>query len=194
MIKNLTKLFFILLLMSFFIIGCSSKQKSETSIKNGETKIQTQQNEAENMKLTSTAFVNNGAIPSEFTCDGADLSPQLIISDVPKNAKSLALIMDDPDAPIGTFVHWVAWNIPPSIKEVSKGTEPSGNLGMTGFRRAGYGGPCPPSGTHRYFFRLYALDTQLNLPEGSNKKDLEMAMESHILEKAELMGTYKRVK
>ena len=144
------------------------------------------------MKLTSSAFTHNGAIPSEFTCDGADLSPPLSISDMPKNAKSLALIMDDPDAPVGTFVHWVVWNIPPATKEIKKGTEPNGVQGRTDFGRLGYGGPCPPSGTHRYFFKLYALDIELNLPKGSIKKELEKAMQGHIIENTELMGTYKR--
>lgn len=144
------------------------------------------------MKLTSPAFANNGAIPPEFTCDSADISPPLEISDVPKNTKSLALIMDDPDAPVGTFVHWAVWNISPDTKEIRKGNEPLGVQGTTGFRRKGYGGPCPPSGTHRYFFRLYALDAELKLPEGSAKHDLENAMQSHVIAQAQLMGTYKR--
>lgn len=144
------------------------------------------------MKLTSFVFTNNGAIPSEYTCDGADSSPPLTISDVPKNAKSLALIMDDPDAPVGTWDHWIVFNIPASTKQIQKGTEPQGVGGKNSWGRTGYGGPCPPSGTHRYFFKLYALDTELNLPKGSTKRDLERAIEGHILAKAELMGTYKR--
>ena len=144
------------------------------------------------MELTSSAFVHNDAIPSEFTCDGADVSPPLTISDVPKNAKSLVLIMDDPDAPVGTWDHWVVFNMAPSTKQIAKGTEPEGIAGKNSWGRTGYGGPCPPSGTHRYFFKLYALDTELNLPEGSNKRDLEMAMQGHIIEKAELMETYRR--
>lgn len=144
------------------------------------------------MKLTSSAFTHNGIIPSEFTCDGSDLSPPLSISDVPSNAKSLALIMDDPDAPVGTWDHWIVFNIPPSTKEIIKGKEPNGIAGKNSWGRTGYGGPCPPSGTHRYLFKLYALDTELNLPKGSPKKNLEAAMQGHILAKAELMGTYKR--
>ena len=144
------------------------------------------------MELTSSAFVHNDAIPSEFTCDGADVSPPLTISDVPKNAKSLVLIMDDPDAPVGTWDHWVVFNMAPSTKQIAKGAEPEGIAGKNSWGRTGYGGPCPPSGTHRYFFKLYALDTELNLPEGSNKRDLEMAMQGHIIEKAELMETYRR--
>ena len=144
------------------------------------------------MKLTSTAFANNGDIPSEYTCDGNDISPELIISDVPSNAKSLILVMDDPDAPVGTWDHWVVFNIPAATKEIQKGTEPKGIGGRNSWGRTGYGGPCPPSGTHRYFFKLYALDSTLNLPEGTAKKDLEKAMQEHIVAKTELMGTYKR--
>ena len=144
------------------------------------------------MKLTSSAFAHNVQIPSEFTCDGSDLSPPLSISDVPSNAKSLVLISDDPDAPVGTWDHWVVFNIPASAKEIPKGTEPKGTGGKNSWGRTGYGGPCPPSGTHRYFFKLYALDTMLNLPEGAAKKDIEKAMQGHIITRAELMGTYKR--
>lgn len=179
MLKNIN--FFIYILILIFIFGCVQQQNP----------IGVQETGA-SMKLTSLAFTNNNTIPSEFTCDGADISPPLTISDVPKNAKSLALIMDDPDAPIGTFVHWVVWNILPDAKEIMKGDEPDGIQGTTGFRRLGYGGPCPPSGTHRYFFKLYALDTELNLPEGSAKHDLENAMQGHIIAQAQLMGTYKR--
>lgn len=144
------------------------------------------------MKLTSPAFANNGEILSEFTCDSSDVSPPLAISDVPKNAKSLALVMDDPDAPVGTWDHWIVFNIPASTKEITKGKEPIGIPGKNSWGRSGYGGPCPPSGTHRYFFKLYALDTELALPQGSAKRELEMAMQGHIIEKAELIGTYKR--
>jgi len=179
---KLTHLLFCILVFSI-IIGCSQPKEQ---IENKKTNIMG------NMKLTSSAFANNGAISSEFTCDGADISPALVISDVPKNAKSLALIMDDPDAPIGTFVHWVVWNIPTDTKEIKKGDEPAGVQGTTGFKRSGYGGPCPPSGTHRYFFKLYALDILLDLPEGSNKNDLEKSMGSHIIEKTQLIGLYKR--
>lgn len=144
------------------------------------------------MKLTSPAFTHNGVIPSEYTCDGNDLSPPLVISDVPANAKSLALIMDDPDAPVGTWDHWVVFDISPSTTQIPKGTEPQGTAGRNSWGRKGYGGPCPPSGTHRYFFKLYALDTKLNLSEGATKKDLEKAMQGHIIAQAQLMGTYKR--
>ena len=176
------KLKYFLMLMIVFIISCAQQQ---------ETQIQKTTGVFE-MKLTSTAFAHNGAIPSEFTCDSSDVSPPLSIGDIPSNAKSLVLIMDDPDAPVGTWDHWVVFNIPTTTKQIQKGTEPSGIAGKNSWGRTGYGGPCPPSGTHRYFFKLYALDIELNLPEGSTKKDLERAMQGHILAQAELMGTYKR--
>ena len=144
------------------------------------------------MKLTSPAFANNGNIPSEYTCDGSGLSPQLDIGEIPSNAKSLVLICDDPDAPMGTWDHWVVFNIYPSAKEIHKGTEPKGAGGKNSWNKTGYGGPCPPSGTHRYFFKLYALDIVLGLPQESEKQDLEKAMEGHIIEKAQLVGLYKR--
>ncbi len=156
------------------------------------TQQQIQTTGAVKMKLQSSAFTHNGDVPSEYTCDGADLSPPLVISDVPNNAKSLTLIMDDPDAPVGTWDHWIVFNIPTSTKKIQEGTEPEGTAGRNSWSRTGYGGPCPPSGTHRYFFKLYALDTTLNLPEGATKKDLEKAMQEHILAQAQLMGTYKR--
>jgi len=144
------------------------------------------------MKLTSSAFENEGNILTEFTCDGDGVSPPLTIGEVPENTKTLALISDDPDAPAGTWVHWVVFNIPPDTMEIVKGQEPRGVQGKTDFGRTGYGGPCPPSGVHRYFFKVYALDTELSLAEGSDKKDLENAMEGHILAQAELVGLYKR--
>jgi len=144
------------------------------------------------MKLTSPAFENNKEMPSEYTCDGANILPELHIDEVPENTKSLALIMDDPDAPVGTWVHWVVWNIPPDTKTIAKDTEPQSAQGTTSFGKPGYGGPCPPSGTHRYFFKLYALDISLDIKEDSNKKDLEAAMDGHIIEKTELLGLYKR--
>ena len=179
--------FLIFILILIFIIGCAVEIKEE-KIDIGEEKNY----EVVNMKLTSSAFENEGDIPSEFTCDGADISPPLTISEVPEKTKTLALICDDPDAPMGTFVHWVVWNIPSDTKEIAKGTEPQGMQGKTDFGKQGYGGPCPPSGTHRYFFKIYALDTEINFEESSTKKDLEKAMEGHILAEAQLMGNYQR--
>lgn len=144
------------------------------------------------MKISSTAFENNGMIPSEYTCDGDDISPPLSISDIPKEAKSLAIIMDDPDAPMGTFTHWIVWNIPPQKTHFAKDEKISFNQGRTSFGNTSYGGPCPPGGTHRYFFKFYALDLVLNLKEGSSKSDLEKAMKGHVLAESSLVGKYSR--
>ncbi len=150
------------------------------------------------MELKSSAFEAGGMIPKKYTCDGPDASPPLNWSDVPAKAKSLALIVDDPDAPMGTWVHWVAWNIPPDARSLDEGVPKKDSLpngmkqGTTDFRSIGYGGPCPPSGTHRYFFKLYALDTALNLQPSTTKKDLERAMQGHVLRQVELIGKYAR--
>jgi Raf kinase inhibitor-like YbhB/YbcL family protein len=152
--------------------------------------------EAESMStltLSSPAFRHNGHIPPKFTCDGSDVNPHLAIENVPSGTKSLALIVDDPDAPRGTWVHWVVWNIGPETKDIKEHTVPVGALqGMNDFRKQNYGGPCPPSGTHRYFFKLYALDTMLTLHATTTKADLERAMKGHILGQAEIVGLYAR--
>ncbi len=144
------------------------------------------------MILTSPAFEHNGKIPKKFTCSSFDVNPELQIQNVPPAAKSLALIVDDPDAPSGTFTHWTVWNIDPRttfIKEES--TPPKAVEGMTDFAKIGYGGPCPPAGKpHRYFFRLFALDFMLDLSAGANRNELESAMKDHILAEAELIGIY----
>lgn len=146
------------------------------------------------MKLT-TVFEHNGNIPSIYTCDGDDLAPILNISDVPSTAKELAIIVDDPDAPVGTWVHWVLYNIPVVTKKIdNKNLTLEIKQGMTDFGRIGWGGPCPPNGEHRYFFKLYALDKNLDLPLGVMKKELEQAMKNHIIEKSELIGLYDRKK
>ena len=145
------------------------------------------------MKITSDAFLEGELIPTKYTCDGENINPPLIFSDVPDEAVTLALIMDDPDAPSGTWVHWVLWNITPDTSEIGEGEVPKGSMeGGTDFGRPGYGGPCPHLGTHRYFFKLSALDTKLALPKESTKKDLEAAMAGHVIEQAELMGIYAR--
>jgi len=144
------------------------------------------------MHITSAAFQNNQNIPSKYTCDGENISPPLEIAGVPENARTLAIIVHDPDAPAGDWVHWTAWNIPPETTLIPENTKPEGTEGTTDFGRTGWGGPCPPSGTHRYFYVLYALDTDLNLPETSKRSDLEKAMEGHILAKSELVGLYTR--
>jgi Raf kinase inhibitor-like YbhB/YbcL family protein len=144
------------------------------------------------LKVSSPTFKNEGEIPSEFTCDGLDLSPPLSITDVPKETLTLSIIMDDPDAPMGTFTHWVVWNIPSNKTQFTKGEKFDFVQGRTSFGTTGYGGPCPPSGTHRYFFRIYALDIKLDLRQGSNVKDLQTAMLEHVLAEATLMGRYSR--
>jgi hypothetical protein len=142
------------------------------------------------MKITSPEFENNQLIPRKFTCEGEDISPALIIEDIPPEAKSLALIVDDPDAPMGTWVHWVVFDIP-VISRIDENTIPA-RQGINNFGRKDYGGPCPPSGTHRYFFKIYALDKMLNLGEGISKGALEKAMQGHILAQAQIVGLYKR--
>lgn len=145
------------------------------------------------MKLTSTAFQDNGPIPKEHTCDGKDTNPPLAFGNVPSEAKSLAMIADDPDAPVGTWVHWVIWNIDPGVKSIGENSVPAGaTQGLNDFKKNKYGGPCPPSGTHRYFFKLYALDTILNISPKSTKADLEKAMAGHIVGQGQLVGLYKR--
>jgi len=150
------------------------------------------------IKVTSSAFQDGGSIPSKYTCDGADVSPPLQWDSAPEDTKSLAVICDDPDAPMGTFVHWVLFNLPAEIRELTENvptgeTLPNGaKQGTSDFGRTGYGGPCPPSGTHRYYFKIYALDSEIDLPAGARKPDLLKAMEGHILVQGQLMGKYKR--
>jgi len=142
------------------------------------------------LMVTSPAFKNEGFIPRKYTCDGEDLNPPLQIEGLPEGTQSLVLIVDDPDAPMGTWDHWVVWNIPP-IKRIEENSVP-GIEGLNSFRRRSYGGPCPPSGTHRYFFNVYALDTKLSLGPDSRKRDVEKAMAGYTLARGEIMGLYKR--
>jgi len=152
------------------------------------------------MNLTSPSFAPHGKIPSKYTCDGENISPPLRIEHVPANAKSLVLIMDDPDIPefvkkkfnIEVWDHWIVFNIPPNTTEIKEGQNPVGILGKNTRGNNAYGGPCPPDKEHRYFFKLYALDMMLDLPEGVTKKQVEDAMEGHILKLAELVGKYER--
>lgn len=144
------------------------------------------------LTLSSPSFKNMSAIPPKHTCDGRDLIPSLKISGVKKNVKSLVLIMDDPDAPMGVWDHWVAFNIPPDTRGVEEGREPPGLLGKGTDGKLGYHGPCPPNGEHRYVFKLYALDTMLDIKEGATKAEVEEVMEGRILQQTQLMGVYKR--
>lgn len=183
---------FPVLAVAAVVVSCQSAQ---------ETEEQKPKKEGVEMALEvrSGAFKEGEDIPRRYTCDGEDISPALTWSGIPENARSLALICDDPDAPMGTWVHWVIFGIPPGMdslpeavpaeKEVLEGAR----QGITDFRRIGYGGPCPPKGApHRYFFKLYALDTELTLDAGTTKKELLAAMEGHILARGQLMGKYKR--
>ena len=148
------------------------------------------------MKLTSGAFENGAEIPLPYTCDGSDFSPPLEWEDVPEGAESLAIICEDPDAPAGVWTHWVIYNIPSAAfrlaaKIPAMADHPSGLCqGLNSWGRLEYGGPCPPSGTHRYFFTLYALDRVLDVEPGSSRDKVEKAMQGHILAEAKLMGTY----
>ena len=150
------------------------------------------------LKIKSRAFSDGALIPSKYTADGENVSPPLAWTGVPKTAKSLALINDDPDAPMGTWVHWVVYNIPAGTASFDENIPPDPTLpngamqGTTDFGKIGYGGPAPPSGTHRYFFKLYALDAVLDLSTGATKAQLEAAMEDHIIEQTQIMGRYKR--
>lgn len=154
--------------------------------------------EISNMVITSDAFKDGENIPTVYTCDGQDVSPELKWEGIPIGTKSIALIMDDPDAPGGTFVHWVVFNIPSDVKELPEAVISSKALkgstqGMTSFGKSGYGGPCPPPGKpHRYYFKVYALDIRLGISPGVTKADVEHEMKNHILAKGELMGRYER--
>jgi Raf kinase inhibitor-like YbhB/YbcL family protein len=162
------------------------------------------------IKVTSSAFEEGGLIPPRYTCDGADVSPPLQWEPVPEGTKSMqwepvpegtksiALVSDDPDAPVGTWVHWVLFDLPPETRQLAENiptdkTLPNGaRQGTNDFRKIGYGGPCPPGGTHRYFFKIYALDSFIDLPPGATKQEMLKAMEGHILGQGQLMGKYKR--
>jgi Raf kinase inhibitor-like YbhB/YbcL family protein len=151
---------------------------------------------AMSFEISSPAFTNGGKIPSKYSCDGRDISPALTWTEPPAGTQSFVLIMDDPDAPMGTWVHWILYNIPPSTRNLKEGTQTDHQLsdgslqGKTSAGSIGYHGPCPPSGTHRYFFKLYALDTVPSLSTKADKKELLAAMEGHILANSELMGTF----
>ncbi len=144
------------------------------------------------MKIISSAFAHNEKIPSKYTCDGDNISPPLQFTEVPSAAKSLALLVEDPDAPSGLFVHWVIYNIPVSAGSLPEGARPPGIEGVNDFGKSAYGGPCPPSGTHRYYFKFFALDSEVDLPEGVNRSGVLKAMKGHIIEEDELIGLYQR--
>jgi len=181
----------VVLVVVWLLPFCSCKEREEAVLPAEGVKPM-------DIKITSSAFEEGGLIPSKYTCDGANVSPPLRWEAVPEGTKSIALISDDPDAPVGIWVHWVIFNLPADTKELPENVPPDKTLpsgarqGINDFRKIGYGGPCPPSGTHRYFFKIYALDTVLDLPAGATKGDLLKAMEGHILGEGKLMGQYKR--
>jgi len=168
-----------LLITTFLMVGCTQPAVNLVTSKH-------------NMKLTSLAFEHEEKLPQKYTCDGLGVNPPLTISDVPVDTQSLALIMEDPDAPSGLFVHWLVWNLDPKLTEIKEDGLPAGaEEGTTSYGKSGYGLPCPPSGSHHYVFRLYALDIMLDLSSSDDKRDLERAMAGHILDQAELVGVYR---
>ena len=180
--KYLWKEFVLLFLL---IIGSACGQTSIESAPEGEAQMEVQ--------LASNAFTDGGTIPDKHTCDGEDISPHLVWSGIPEGTQSVVLIMDDPDAPVGTWVHWVLYDLPSDIKEITEGEQGVGVAGINSWNKPEYGGPCPPPGKpHRYFFKLYALDTELYLQPGAAKEDIEEAMLGHVLAQGQLMGLYSR--
>jgi hypothetical protein len=179
MFKKYLSLIIILILVS----SC----KSNLNVKGGK------------MEIKSSAFSEGSIIPKKYTCDGLNINPPLEFSNIPNNTKSIALICDDPDAPMGTWIHWVLFDLPSNIKNLNeniprdKVLSNGAKQGINSGKRIGYDGPCPPSGTHRYYFKVYALDAKLNLEPGINKEELLKAMEGHILAQGQLMGKYKRI-
>ena len=182
-------------LAMFVFIACANRQQQAAQPQVTPT---TQQQQKSELKLTSNAFKEGEAIPRGYTCDGANVSPPLEWTGVPKSAKTIAIIADDPDAPAGTWVHWVVYNLSAEglgLIENTPQTETLNGGGVQGkndFGKTGYGGPCPPSGRHRYIFKFYALDSELPLQPGATKAEVEKAMEGHIVGQAQLMGTYNR--
>jgi Raf kinase inhibitor-like YbhB/YbcL family protein len=180
----------IIMVVASVSVSCQTKKAEKGAAVKGKEEMA--------FMITSTAFKHEGMIPKQYTCDGADISPQLAWSNVPDSTKSFALICDDPDAPVGDWVHWVLYNLPADTREIKEKIANDAKLpngarhGTNDFRKYGYGGPCPPGGTHRYFFKLYALDSMLTLTSKATKKDLLEAMKGHILGQAELMGKYSR--
>jgi len=178
-----------LMLIGVFWLATINLTWASLSKKGGETM---------GLMVKSSAFKEGEMIPKKYTCDGEDISPPLSWEGVPEGTKSIAIICDDPDAPMGTWVHWVLFNLPPGTNTLPEAVPPEAVLengarhGINDFRKLGYGGPCPPGGTHRYYFKIYALDIVLGLQSGASKADLLKAMEGHVLSEGQIMGRYKR--
>lgn len=189
------------LLIGAGIFWFSGGQKAPASQQESSSQSIQQNKQNENpitpskMKISSPAFNHNGNIPAKYTCDGENISPPLEISSVPPMTKSIVLIVDDPDAPAGTWVHWVVFNLPPETTQIAENSIPNGATeGTTSFGKQAWGGPCPPSGAHHYQFKIYALDIVLQLPASSQKADVEKAMDRHILDHGISVGLYQRNK
>jgi Raf kinase inhibitor-like YbhB/YbcL family protein len=183
--QSLAFRYILILLATVFVVFTGCRSPAATQTEEGEVPM--------SIQFTSPAFSEGSVIPKRHTCDGADKSPQLDWSSIPQGTKSLALIADDPDAPVGTWVHWVLYDLHPDLTGLSEGASGKGMEGKNDFKKLGYGGPCPPKGSeHRYYFKLYALDAVLNLKEGATKADVEKAMRGHILAQGQLMGKYSR--
>jgi len=186
MLKNILA---IVVISTLWFCSCKNGESPDSKA-TGDEKMQ--------IKITSPVFSNGSLIPSKYTCDGQNVSPPLQWQNVPAAAKSLAIICDDPDAPVGTWVHWVLYNLPPDTTQLAENIPADrilvshANQGTNDFRKIGYGGPCPPSGTHRYFFKIYALDTTIDLQPGATKKQLLNAARGHIIGTGELIGKYSR--
>jgi Raf kinase inhibitor-like YbhB/YbcL family protein len=182
---------FALALGAILILSACSASTDTTSPDSASSPTTTTAQETTGLGLSSPAFAEGEVIPTEYSCDGSDTSPQLDIAGIAPGTVSLVLIMDDPDAPGGTWDHWLAFNIEPT-ETIARGEETIGTSGRNSWDEIGYGGPCPPSGSHRYFFRVFALDSILYLDEGADKATVTAAMKGHTLEIAELIGVYSR--
>ncbi len=189
MIKYYSKRFFVFFLVPMFLCVCMIGIQAGQIEKEGNSM---------KLEIRSTAFDEGGSIPRKYTCDGSDISPPLSWTQPPEGTKSLVLICDDPDAPMGTWVHWVLYGLSPDTLELpedipdKKEVLGGARQGTTDFRRIGYGGPCPPGGTHRYYFKLYAIDSELDLSSGATKKEVLESIEGHVLAEGQLMGRYSR--
>jgi Raf kinase inhibitor-like YbhB/YbcL family protein len=188
--RRIKRRLFLFMLLALAVTGCGPGSSLTALPEKGE--------QAMAFEVTSDAFAQGEPVPVKYTCDGEDLSPPLDWRDPPEGTRSFALISDDPDAPVGTWVHWVLFNLPAETRSLPEAIPSDAELpgggrhGQNSWRRLGYGGPCPPSGTHRYFFKLYALDTILDLEAGADKQQVLKAMDGHILAQVEVMGVYSR--
>lgn len=185
-------LVFIFFLLVFFL-GCLLSIPKKINNSKKKPALKTKEAGLKNMINIKSVFENNQTIPTQYTCDGENINPPLTISNIPQNTKSLVLIIDDPDAPSGIWNHWLVWNISPQTSQIEKDSTPKdATVGTNDFGNTNYDGPCPPSGAHRYFFKIFALDTILNLPSSAKRNELDNAIKNHILDKGEVIGIYTR--